>query len=60
MIAIEVGSLVYDDDLGRSALVLEVMTGKGHTIDQMYYRVMYDDGQLEVVFDYEVEPIESR
>ena len=54
MIAIKAGDLVYDADLGRTALVLEVLTGKGHTADQVYYRVMYDDGQLDVVFDYEV------
>ena len=67
----KVGDLVYDHGLGRSAIVLEVLKERPSEIHKAfvdahhgvvcYYRVLYDDGIIDAICDYEVEPIsESR
>ena len=64
------GDLVYDHDLGRSAIVLEVLQERPPEIHSAlvthqhgsvcYYRVMYDDGVIDAICDYEVEPIHEN
>jgi len=67
----KVGDLIYDHGLGRSAIVLEVLEERPPEIHKAfvarksgriyYYRVLYDDGIIDSVCDYEVEPVdESR
>ncbi len=63
----KVGDLIYDHDLGRSAIVLEILKERPPEIHKLfvthrsgkicYYRVMYDDGIIDSVCDHEVEPI---
>ena len=63
----KVGDLVYDHGLGRSAIVLEVLKERPSEIHEAfvarhhgpvcYYRVLYDDGIIDSICDYEVEPI---
>ena len=62
------GDLIFDHDLGRSGIVLDVLDTRPEEVHisyaqagEVYYRVMYDDGVIDVVIDYEVELIsESR
>ena len=66
----EVGDLVYDHGLGRSAIVLEVLKERPSEIHEAfvarqhgsvcYYRVLYDDGIIDSICDYEVEPINEN
>ena len=67
----KIGDLVYDHGLGRSAIVLEVLKERPPEIHEVfvahkhgnicYYRVLYNDGIIDSICDYEVEPInESR
>ena len=59
----KVGDLVFDHDLGRSAIILEVLEGRPSEIHpsfplgKLYYRVMYDDGIIDSVVDHEVKLI---
>jgi len=59
----KVGDLVFDCDLGRSAIILEVLEDRPSEIHssfppgKLYYRVMYDDGIVDAVVDHEVELI---
>ena len=59
----KVGDLIYDHDLGRTALILEVLEERPAEIHvsfpkaQLYYRVLYDDGIIDSVCDHEVGPI---
>tara|TARA_Y100000310_G_scaffold327447_1_gene393844 strand:+ start:311 stop:517 length:207 start_codon:yes stop_codon:yes gene_type:complete len=66
----KVGDLVYDSDIGSLALILEVKTadlplpfalpaGPEHNgkLPPFYYVIMYDDGSIDPVFDYEIEKV---
>ena len=69
----KVGDLIYDHGLGRSAIILEILEERPVEIhasfedaaryprQKLYYRVLYDDGIIDSVCDFEVEPVdESR
>ena len=63
----KVGDLIYDHGLGRSAIILEILEERPSEIHKAfvthnsgrvyYYRVLYDDGIIDSVCDYEVEPV---
>jgi len=63
----KVGDIVYDAAIGQTGLVLEVVdtppegapwfAAHSRRLKGEYYIIMYDDGDIEGVFDDEVEVI---
>lgn len=64
----KVGDLIYDASLGRSGIVLEIMDEPPEDLNSCwyshrdtiaFYMLMYDDGHIDNVCDYEVKPLKE-
>ena len=55
------GDVIYDADLGMTAIILDVLKTTAHTRGaiEFAYTVLYDDGSVKDICDYEVSPIEE-
>jgi len=65
----KVGDLIFDASLGRSGIVLEITDEPpedlnscwyAHRDTVTFYTLMYDDGMIDHVCDYEVTPLEGK